>query len=271
MAAAANLETSDSATTLDATNFYRVLQDTYRTFGLPLVITENGISDGADALRPAYIVEHLTAVAAARRDGVPIAGFIEWTLSDHSELADGYCSKYGVVAVDRASPNLTRTPRQSFFVYQEIATTKKARKQQHDTVSILSPFGQTTAASSSHCVIILAAATLLQEGLNMSLPSAHPPAAAAFWCHRSPWAFARARGTRFGSGCAVLPKQHPLCPLVLGHSALSCRSCLSQRACLCRCLTLLRLLFHLSNTGARQRNAHLLQGPEPTGRRPGQP
>jgi len=39
-------------------------------------VTENGISDASDVMRPAYIVEHLLAVARAVDEGVPVSGYL---------------------------------------------------------------------------------------------------------------------------------------------------------------------------------------------------
>ena len=89
---------------------------------LPLIITENGVSDSTDNIRPAYLIEHLLAVHKAMQDGVNILGYIHWTLSDNWEWVDGYCPKFGLVSVDRE--NNTRHPRFSYGLYKEIAESK---------------------------------------------------------------------------------------------------------------------------------------------------
>ena len=88
--------------------------------GYGYIITENGIADSTDILRGSYIVEHLAAIAAARKAGIRVRGYIHWTLSDNWEWADGYCPKFGLVAVNRSTVNLTRTPRQSYYLWQRI-------------------------------------------------------------------------------------------------------------------------------------------------------
>lgn len=50
--------------------------------------------------------------------GVPVDGYLHWTISDNWEWADGYCPKFGLVDVDR-SRNLTRIPRPSYYLYQQ--------------------------------------------------------------------------------------------------------------------------------------------------------
>ncbi|CAM6124246.1 unnamed protein product [Calypogeia fissa] len=89
---------------------------------LRYIITENAFADDADLLRRPYLLEHLLAVNSARKQGVPIDGYVEWTISDNWEWADGYCPKFGLVDVDRAD-NLTRIPRPSYYLYQQVCKT----------------------------------------------------------------------------------------------------------------------------------------------------
>jgi len=99
--------------------------------GYGYVITENGIADGSDLLRPAYIIEHLAALHHARSVlGVPVRGYIHWTVTDNWEWADGYCPKFGLVAVDRDSPSLKRHPRGSYDLYRTIVRSRRVTASQ---------------------------------------------------------------------------------------------------------------------------------------------
>jgi beta-glucosidase/6-phospho-beta-glucosidase/beta-galactosidase len=101
-----------------------LLKEVHRRFpDQPIIITENGVADSTDLLRPAYLLEHLAAVARARAEGVPVVGYFFWTLSDNMEWSDGYCPKFGLVAVDRAR-DLRRTPRSSYFLFKRIVATR---------------------------------------------------------------------------------------------------------------------------------------------------
>lgn len=55
-------------------------------------------------------------------EGVPVLGYITWTLTDNFEWSDGYCPKFGLVAVDREN-NFERLPRESFYIFESIAKT----------------------------------------------------------------------------------------------------------------------------------------------------
>lgn len=87
---------------------------------LRYIITENGMADDRDILRRPYLIEHLLALNAARGQGVPVDGYLHWTITDNWEWADGYCPKFGLVYADR-SHNLTRYPRPSYYLYKKIA------------------------------------------------------------------------------------------------------------------------------------------------------
>lgn len=107
-------EYMDSGRSLNPTGFYRIVKDIHQRYEgrLPIYITENGISDSNDFLRPAYLLEHLAALHALMEDGVSVIGYNFWTLSDNWEWGDGYCPRFGLLAVDRNDPSLeTRIPR----------------------------------------------------------------------------------------------------------------------------------------------------------------
>lgn len=89
-------------------------------YGLPVIVTENGISDSNDDQRADYLVSHLRALQQARkRDGVDVRGYFHWTLVDNFEWAEGYRQRFGLFGYDPAT--LVRTMRPSARVYARIA------------------------------------------------------------------------------------------------------------------------------------------------------
>ncbi len=122
-----------------------LLVETYRRTGLPLVITENGaacadrdVVDGRveDADRIDYLRGHLAAVDRAREAGADVRGYFVWTLLDNFEWAEGYAKRFGLVHVDRSSPELTRTPKASYHWFAEQVA---APAQGRDAAGLLSP------------------------------------------------------------------------------------------------------------------------------------
>jgi len=87
--------------------------------GKPVLITENGIAATDDTRRAAFIPLAVAGVQRAIADGVPIIGYIHWSLLDNFEWLFGYTPKYGLVEVDRTT--FKRTPKPSARVLGEIA------------------------------------------------------------------------------------------------------------------------------------------------------
>ena len=102
-----------------------------RKRSLPFIITENGIADATDWVRPAYMTEHLAAIASLLKEGIPIEGYIFWTITDNLEWGDGYCPKFGMVEIDRAN-QIKRIPRPSFELFREIATKRQISAAQRE-------------------------------------------------------------------------------------------------------------------------------------------
>ncbi|MDR7544037.1 MAG: family 1 glycosylhydrolase [Armatimonadota bacterium] len=89
-----------------------------RRYGLPVFITENGLADADDDLRPRFIVEHLRRVAQAIAEGVPVLGYYHWSLVDNFEWADGWNLRFGLYHLDQTTQ--LRTQRPSAALYGEI-------------------------------------------------------------------------------------------------------------------------------------------------------
>lgn len=87
-------------------------------YGLPIVVTENGAPDADDDERPGFLVDHLVFVARAIDEGIPVEGYMHWSLIDNFEWAEGFDARFGLVAVDFATQE--RAPRGSASVYAEI-------------------------------------------------------------------------------------------------------------------------------------------------------
>ncbi|KAL2921054.1 Beta-glucosidase-like SFR2 chloroplastic [Bienertia sinuspersici] len=118
-------EYSESGRGVYPDGLFRMLlqfHERYKYLNIPFIITENGVSDETDIIRRPYILEHLLAVYGAMLMGVPVIGYMFWTISDNWEWADGYGPKFGLVGVDRAK-NLARVPRPSYHLFSKVATT----------------------------------------------------------------------------------------------------------------------------------------------------
>ncbi len=79
--------------------------------GIPVLVTENGIAIDDDRERIEYVERALRGVQACLADGLPVQGYVYWSLLDNFEWAFGYAPRFGLVAVDRDTQR--RTPRPS--------------------------------------------------------------------------------------------------------------------------------------------------------------
>jgi len=101
----------------------RILRDTAAHVpGLPLVMTENGVSDAADKLRPQFISDTLHYLDLTRfgHNGlqpIDVRGYYHWTLTDDFEWQWGYFSRYGLFQI-LYDQNIARVPRNSAGVYR---------------------------------------------------------------------------------------------------------------------------------------------------------
>lgn len=127
-------EYSESGRGVYPGGLFRLLIDfheRYKHLKVPFIITENGIADETDVIRRPYLLEHLLAVYAAMLKGVPVLGYLFWTISDNWEWADGYGPKFGLVAVDRAN-GLVRIPRPSYYLFTKVVTTGKITREDRE-------------------------------------------------------------------------------------------------------------------------------------------
>ncbi|HXK58415.1 MAG TPA: family 1 glycosylhydrolase [Acidobacteriota bacterium] len=72
----------------------------FQKFGLPLMITENGIATDDEDLRLEFIRRHLEVVETALESGIEVIGYLYWTLMDNFEWSHGRNARFGLSAVD---------------------------------------------------------------------------------------------------------------------------------------------------------------------------
>jgi beta-glucosidase len=94
-----------------------VLRDV-RRYRLPVYVTENGVPDADDDMRPRFIVEHLRRTAQAIGEGCPVQGYYHWSIVDNFEWADGWSLRFGLYELDPATQR--RIPRPSAALYGDI-------------------------------------------------------------------------------------------------------------------------------------------------------
>jgi beta-glucosidase len=86
--------------------------------GVPVLVTEHGMSTDDDTLRAGFLEPSLTGLRAAMAEGVPVLGYCHWTLMDNFEWVFGYAHQLGLHEVDRET--FERTPKPSAGVYADL-------------------------------------------------------------------------------------------------------------------------------------------------------
>jgi beta-glucosidase len=78
--------------------------------GVPIMVTENGVAVDDDRERIEYVERALRGVLACLADGLPVEGYVYWSLLDNFEWAFGYTPRFGLVAVDHATQARSARP-----------------------------------------------------------------------------------------------------------------------------------------------------------------
>ena len=113
-----------------------------RSFGKPIYITENGVADASDRLRPWVIARALRSMRDALDQGIDVRGYFHWSLVDNFEWDNGWSMRFGLLALDEKAQE--RTPRPSAAFYGEIAranTLTAAMVKQYATSALDQVFG----------------------------------------------------------------------------------------------------------------------------------
>lgn len=130
------LKTSKWGWTIDPIGIRYLLNYTYRKYGLPIIITENGLGavdevnqagEIVDDYRIAYLSDHISEIKkAVELDQVACFGYLMWGPIDLVSATTGQMSKrYGFIHVDlddEGRGSLARTRKKSFNWYQQVIT-----------------------------------------------------------------------------------------------------------------------------------------------------
>jgi beta-glucosidase len=103
-----------------AAGLARVLRRLAR-YGLPLMVTENGIATTDEDQRTQFLQDHVRALADAGREGIPLLGYLYWTLMDNYEWNSGHTAQFGLAATDFGTQQ--RSPRPAARLFRTICKT----------------------------------------------------------------------------------------------------------------------------------------------------
>jgi beta-glucosidase len=89
-----------------------------RRFNTPIIITENGVNDISDQMRPRYMIQHIHQVWRAINFNYPINGYLWWSLVDNFEWERGWTQRFGLWELDMETQGRRKRP--SADLYAEI-------------------------------------------------------------------------------------------------------------------------------------------------------
>ena len=82
---------------------------------VPILVTENGIEDGSDRIRPRYIAQHVHAMWRAVNFNLPVRGYFHWSLVDNFEWVYGWNQKFGLWGLNPETQERTKRPSADLF------------------------------------------------------------------------------------------------------------------------------------------------------------
>ena len=77
---------------------------------LPIIVTENGIEDSTDRIRPRYLAQHVHAMWRAVNFNWPVRGYFHWSLVDNFEWERGWTQRFGLWGIDIETQKRTKRP-----------------------------------------------------------------------------------------------------------------------------------------------------------------
>lgn len=127
-----NLKSSEYGAQIDPTGLRIVLNEYYKRYKLPLIITENGLgtadiltknNEVKDEYRIDYLKMHIKAIKDSIEDGVDVFGYCPWSFMDLLSSHQGFKKRYGLVYVNRDDhdlKDLKRIKKDSFYWYKNV-------------------------------------------------------------------------------------------------------------------------------------------------------
>lgn len=91
--------------------FFWAFQWAARTYpNLPILVTENGIEDSSDRIRPRYTAQHIHAMWRAVNFNWRVKGYFHWSLVDNFEWERGWTQRFGLWGLELETQERTKRP-----------------------------------------------------------------------------------------------------------------------------------------------------------------
>jgi len=115
---------NEMGTAVDPASLGGAVRYAYEVARVPVMVTEHGVATADDDVRLGVLEPALQGLQEAMDDGVPVLGYIHWTLMDNFEWISGFDSYLGLHSVDRET--FERTPKPSAGEYARLVRASSA-------------------------------------------------------------------------------------------------------------------------------------------------
>jgi Glycosyl hydrolase family 1 len=94
---------TDPGWEISPTGFLETLRGLHADYGLPIMITKNGVGEAEERYRPPFTTAHLAQIEQAVAEDIPVLGYFHWSLLDNFEWQYNFAPKarFGLYRVDR--------------------------------------------------------------------------------------------------------------------------------------------------------------------------
>jgi len=82
---------------------------------LPILVTENGVEDADDHMRPRYLAQHIHQMWRAVNFNWPVKGYFHWSLVDNFEWERGWTQRFGLWGLDVETQKRIKRPSADFY------------------------------------------------------------------------------------------------------------------------------------------------------------
>jgi beta-glucosidase len=90
---------------------YDSLKWAVRTYpDTPIIVTENGVEDDDDHIRPRYLAQHIHQMWRAVNFNWPVKGYFHWSLVDNFEWERGWTQRFGLWGLDLDTQKRIKRP-----------------------------------------------------------------------------------------------------------------------------------------------------------------
>jgi len=113
------VETNDMGSEVYPASLAGAVRYAHAISQVPVIVTEHGVNATEDRIRARLIPAALAELQRVMTDGVPVKGYVHWSLVDNYEWMFGYKFKFGLHTLDRRT--FARTPKPSASVLGGIA------------------------------------------------------------------------------------------------------------------------------------------------------